>query len=46
MNIPYERGVFDEKMTGKIARTGVEAARRKFAPELMNRLEDCDLPSC
>jgi ATP-dependent Clp protease ATP-binding subunit ClpB len=32
-------GVFDEKMTGKIARTGVEAARRKFTPEFMNRLD-------
>jgi len=32
-------GVFDEKMSGKIARTGVEAARRKFTPEFMNRLD-------
>jgi ATP-dependent Clp protease ATP-binding subunit ClpA len=32
-------GVFDDKMTGKIARTGVEAARRKFTPEFMNRLD-------
>ncbi len=32
-------GVFDQKMTGKIARTGVEAARRKFTPEFMNRLD-------
>ena len=32
-------GVFDEKMTGKIARSGVEAARRKFTPEFMNRLD-------
>jgi ATP-dependent Clp protease ATP-binding subunit ClpB len=32
-------GVFDEKMTGKIARTGLEAARRKFTPEFMNRLD-------
>src|SRR5487761_972726 len=32
-------GVFDEKLSGKIARTGVEAARRKFTPEFMNRLD-------
>ena len=32
-------GVIDEKMTGKLARTGVEAARRKFTPEFMNRLD-------
>lgn len=33
------KGVYDEKMTGKIARSGVEAARRKFTPEFMNRLD-------
>jgi ATP-dependent Clp protease ATP-binding subunit ClpB len=32
-------GVVDEKMSGKIARSGVEAARRKFTPEFMNRLD-------
>src|SRR5271165_169404 len=32
-------GVMDEKMSGKIARTGVEAARRKFTPEFINRLD-------
>jgi ATP-dependent Clp protease ATP-binding subunit ClpA len=32
-------GVFDDKMSGKIARSGVEAARRKFTPEFMNRLD-------
>jgi ATP-dependent Clp protease ATP-binding subunit ClpB len=32
-------GVFDEEMNHKIARTGVEAARRKFTPEFMNRLD-------
>ncbi len=32
-------GVFDEKMSGKIARSGVEAARRKFTPEFINRLD-------
>jgi ATP-dependent Clp protease ATP-binding subunit ClpA len=31
--------VIDEKLTGKIARSGVEAARRKFTPEFMNRLD-------
>ena len=29
----------DENMTGKMARTGIEAARRKFTPEFMNRLD-------
>ena len=29
----------DEKTTGKIARSGVEAARKKFTPEFMNRLD-------
>jgi ATP-dependent Clp protease ATP-binding subunit ClpB len=32
-------GQMDEKTTGKLARTGVEAARRKFTPEFMNRLD-------
>jgi len=32
-------GVFDEKISGKIARSGVDAARRKFTPEFMNRLD-------
>jgi len=32
-------GVVDDKMTGKLARSGVEAARRKFTPEFMNRLD-------
>src|SRR5580658_10498377 len=32
-------GVMDDKTTGKIARTGVEAARKKFTPEFMNRLD-------
>jgi ATP-dependent Clp protease ATP-binding subunit ClpB len=32
-------GSVDEKLTGKIARSGVEAARRKFTPEFMNRLD-------
>src|SRR6201993_2770988 len=32
-------GVFDEKTTGKMARTGREPPRRKFTPEFINRLD-------
>ncbi len=32
--------VIDEAMTGKIRRTGVEAARKRFTPEFMNRLDE------
>jgi ATP-dependent Clp protease ATP-binding subunit ClpB len=32
-------GTYDDKTSGKIARTGLEAARRKFTPEFMNRLD-------
>jgi ATP-dependent Clp protease ATP-binding subunit ClpA len=32
-------GVVDDKLTGKLARSGVEAARRKFTPEFINRLD-------
>ncbi|HLH38947.1 MAG TPA: AAA family ATPase [Bryobacteraceae bacterium] len=32
-------GVCDEKTTGKLARSGIEAARKKFTPEFMNRLD-------
>jgi ATP-dependent Clp protease ATP-binding subunit ClpA len=32
-------GVCDEKTTGKLARSGLEAARKKFTPEFMNRLD-------
>jgi ATP-dependent Clp protease ATP-binding subunit ClpB len=32
-------GEVDEMMATKISRTGVEAARRKFTPEFMNRLD-------
>ena len=31
--------VSDEKLNGKLARSGVEAARRKFTPEFINRLD-------
>src|SRR6266851_1304672 len=32
-------GIVDEGMGEKLARSGVEAARRKFTPEFMNRLD-------
>jgi ATP-dependent Clp protease ATP-binding subunit ClpA len=32
-------GVADDKLTGKLARSGIDAARRKFTPEFMNRLD-------
>jgi ATP-dependent Clp protease ATP-binding subunit ClpA len=32
--------VIDEAMTGKIRRTGVEAARKRFTPEFINRLDE------
>jgi ATP-dependent Clp protease ATP-binding subunit ClpB len=32
-------GVSDEALDAKIARAGVEAARRKFTPEFMNRID-------
>jgi ATP-dependent Clp protease ATP-binding subunit ClpB len=32
-------GVVDEQLTDKVARAGVEAARRKFTPEFMNRID-------
>ena len=32
-------GVIDEKTSGKLARTGLEAARKKFTPEFMNRID-------
>ena len=32
-------GEYDEATSNKIARSGVEAARRKFTPEFMNRLD-------
>jgi ATP-dependent Clp protease ATP-binding subunit ClpA len=34
-----EKCVPDEQMAKKMARTGVEAARRKFTPEFMNRID-------
>src|SRR5271166_1288627 len=32
-------GTVDEKLNGKMMRTGAEAARRKFTPEFINRLD-------
>jgi ATP-dependent Clp protease ATP-binding subunit ClpA len=34
-----QNGISDDSMNSKIGRTGVEAARRKFTPEFMNRLD-------
>jgi ATP-dependent Clp protease ATP-binding subunit ClpA len=36
-NGPFEAG--DEKLNAKLARSGMEAARKKFTPEFMNRLD-------
>jgi ATP-dependent Clp protease ATP-binding subunit ClpA len=35
----HASGVVDVKTTDKLARTGLEAARKKFTPEFMNRLD-------
>jgi ATP-dependent Clp protease ATP-binding subunit ClpB len=34
-----QSGIVDEKLNGKIARSGADAARRKFTPEFINRLD-------
>ena len=34
-----QNGVVDEKLNVKISRSGVEAARKKFTPEFINRLD-------
>ena len=34
-----ESGQLDERTTEKISRAGIEAARRKFAPEFLNRID-------
>jgi ATP-dependent Clp protease ATP-binding subunit ClpA len=34
-----DTGEVDENMTGKLSRIGIEAARRKFTPEFMNRID-------
>ena len=35
----HESGQLDEKTSGKVSKAGVEAARRKFTPEFMNRID-------
>jgi ATP-dependent Clp protease ATP-binding subunit ClpB len=35
----HAAGITDEKLNEKISRAGVEAARRKFTPEFMNRID-------
>jgi ATP-dependent Clp protease ATP-binding subunit ClpB len=35
----HSAGVVDEKTTGKLARSGLDAARKKFTPEFINRLD-------
>jgi len=32
-------GIVDEKLNDKVGRAGIEAARRKFTPEFMNRID-------
>jgi ATP-dependent Clp protease ATP-binding subunit ClpA len=32
-------GIVDDSLNGKVSRAGVEAARRKFTPEFMNRID-------
>jgi ATP-dependent Clp protease ATP-binding subunit ClpB len=39
MQAKTANGVVDEKTSGKLARTGLEAARKKFTPEFMNRID-------
>jgi ATP-dependent Clp protease ATP-binding subunit ClpA len=34
-----QNGTVDEKLNGKMVRSGVDAARRKFTPEFINRLD-------
>src|ERR1700691_387313 len=34
-----QNGTVDDKLSGKMMRSGVEAARRKFTPEIINRLD-------
>jgi ATP-dependent Clp protease ATP-binding subunit ClpA len=35
----HGRGIIDQKLGDKMLRAGVEAARRRFAPEFMNRID-------
>ena len=34
-----QNGTIDEKMNGKLTRSGMDAAKRKFTPEFINRLD-------
>jgi ATP-dependent Clp protease ATP-binding subunit ClpB len=34
-----QNGIVDEQLSGKIARSGIDSARRKFTPEFINRLD-------
>ncbi len=34
-----QNGTMDEKLSAKIGRSGIDAARRKFTPEFINRLD-------
>jgi ATP-dependent Clp protease ATP-binding subunit ClpA len=38
-NAQRNSATLDEKLQGKVSRSGIEAARRKFTPEFMNRLD-------
>ena len=35
----HAAGIVDESLSGKVMRIGLEAARRKFSPEFMNRID-------
>ena len=35
----HSAGVVDESLSGKVMRAGLEAARRKFSPEFINRID-------
>src|ERR1035437_10067120 len=35
----HAAGIVDESLGGKVMRAGLEAARRKFSPEFMNRID-------
>ena len=39
MDRQHAAGIVDDKLSDKISRAGVEAARRKFTPEFMNRID-------
>lgn len=35
----HAAGIMDDSLSGKVTRAGLEAARRKFSPEFMNRID-------